>query len=79
MALFSFIALLLSLVPASQISTADGGEQDRKILKFPDDFNYAEKEGVYITPADLVLSGWCGPKPCQTAPGSPDSTNLPKR
>ena len=54
-----------------RLTTADGSERDRKILKFPDDFNYAEKEGIYTARTDVVLSGWCEPKPCQIAPANP--------
>src|SRR2546426_3570717 len=30
--------------------TAEGTEWDRKILKFPDDFSYAETQGAYCSP-----------------------------
>ena len=52
------ISVLIRLI------SADGGEEDRKILNFPDDFNYEEKEGLYIARSDLILSGWCEPKKC---------------
>jgi hypothetical protein len=39
--------------------TAEGTEWDRKVLKFPDDFSYDEKNGRYKLRSGITLHGWC--------------------
>jgi hypothetical protein len=58
------ISVLIRLI------SADGGEQDRKMLKFLDEFTFVEKHGQYTLRSDLTLHGWCGPK-CPEATSSP--------
>ena len=58
------MSLLLRLV------TADGVEQDRKTLRFPDDFIYDEQHGEYAVRSDVILHGWCEPK-CSEGTSSP--------
>lgn len=57
-----------------RLTSAEGAEYDRKVLKFPADFDYDEKDGQYTIHSDITLHGWCetkcserDPSPCQKA------------
>jgi len=53
-----------------RLISADGGEWDRKVFKFPDDFDYSADKGQYTLRSDIVLSGWCEAK-CSQADSQP--------
>ena len=53
-----------------RLISADGGEWDRKVFKFPDDFDYSADKGEYTLRSDIVLSGWCEAK-CSQASSQP--------
>jgi hypothetical protein len=44
-----------------RLISAEGEEQDRKMLSVRDDFIYDEKDGLYELRSPLVLHGWCNP------------------
>ena|ERR1700730_18163139 len=44
-----------------RLISAEGKEQDRKTLKFPNDFRYDEGSGRYTVRSALILHGWCKP------------------
>ena len=41
----------------------DGMEEDRTSLKIPSDFSFDEEQGEYVPKSDVILHGWCQPKP----------------
>lgn len=55
-----------------RLISAEGGEWDRKTLRFPNDFSYDEELGEYTIKSPLTLEGWCQPKCCR------DTTSTPK-
>lgn len=54
-----------------RLISADGGERDRKVLKFPDNFDYSADTGQYRLRPALMLSGWCEPPKCPQVNSQP--------
>jgi hypothetical protein len=44
-----------------RLISAEGEEWDRKMLNFPSDFSYNEKDGRYNLRSRIILQGWCKP------------------